>query len=97
LVVDETLRLTSNDAGVTRFRYDANRNRLAQQDSNTNLVTFAYDVLNRPTNIIQHFSPGALVAGGDRRGPFGGGPGLSWSYTYDPNNNQSVLVDPRGQ
>ena len=97
LSVDERARATSGDAGVTRFRYDENRNRVAQQDAGTNLVTFAFDALNRLTNTVQHLVPGALGGGGGRDGSFGGGTGLTWSFGYDGNNNLNAITDAREQ
>src|SRR5205085_6234485 len=73
------------------------RNRIAQQDANTNLVTYSYDALNRVTNTLQHFTAGTLSAGGNRSGGPAGGSGLSWSMGYDPNGNPTNVVDARGQ
>jgi RHS repeat-associated protein len=97
LAVDETLRNSGGDAGVTRFRYDENRNKTAQQDANSNPVTYFYDPLNRLIRTEQHTAPGTLGPGGNRRDPTGGGNPLVWRYDYDPNGNQNLIVDARGQ
>jgi RHS repeat-associated protein len=97
LAVDESSRGTPANAGITRFRYDPNGNLLAQQDANSNLVTRAYDALNRVTNLLQHTLPGTLSSAVNRSGPFGGGSPLTWSFQYDPNGNQTRTRDPRGQ
>jgi RHS repeat-associated protein len=104
LAVDETPRGgNGTTAGGTRFRYDANRNKVAQQDANGNLTTYRYDALNRLTDTYQHTVAGALGDGVARGGdPYAGVGGneataLHWHYEYDINGNQSVIVDAKGQ
>jgi RHS repeat-associated protein len=107
LAVDETPRAdASTAAGVTRFFYDANGNRIAQQDANGNLQTWRFDALDRMTEWLQHTRPGALsdatVRGADPRGGslLAGGDGasaLGWRYGWDANSNLASLEDPRGQ
>lgn len=107
LAVDETPRMGSSaDAGVTLFFYDGNRNKIAQQDANGNLVTYKYDGLNRLTDTYQHTVPGALsdstVRGSDPDGSslVAGGnvaSALHWGYTYDLNSNNNLIIDARGQ
>ena len=75
---DELGKLLSVDqrrggiGGTTYFRYDANRNQIARQDANGNLVTYVYDKLNRLTDTYQHLAPGAITAGTRRTEPVGG-------------------------
>jgi YD repeat-containing protein len=107
LAVDDTpRRLGETAAGVTRFFYDGNRNKIAQQDANGNLVTYRYDGLNRLTDTFQHTMAGSLgnssVRGGDPRGSnvsAGGNAAtaLHWHFAYDLNSNQNLIVDARGQ
>ncbi len=100
LAVDETPRADSTTAaGVTRFRYDANRNRVAQQDAEIQLVTYTFDALNRMTGLLQHTVPGTLGNAVSRRASPGGNPAtaLRWTFGHDPNGNVSSLDDPRGQ
>ncbi len=109
LSVDETGRADNDTvAGVTRFFYDGNRNKIAQQDANGNLMTYKYDSLNQLTATYQHTEPGTLssstVRGSDPKGSnFYGAAGgdettaLVWSYGYDGNGNQTSLTDARGQ
>jgi RHS repeat-associated protein len=104
LAVDETPRGGSGTvAGVSRFRYDANRNKIAQQDANGNLTTYRYDALNRLTDSYQHTTAGALgesvTRGGDPYAGLGGNEAtaLHWHYEYDTNGNQSVIVDASEQ
>lgn len=109
LAVDETPRtLDGAAAGVTRFFYDGNRNKIAQQDANGNLTTYRYDSLNRLTATFQHTVAGALTAtttrggdpaGGDFYAATGGNEAtaLHWRYGYDGNGNQTLIVDARGQ
>src|SRR5207248_10933793 len=96
LSVDET---RGGVGGVTRFFYDANRNKIAQQDANGNLVTYKYDTLNRLTDSFEHLAPGALNASSTRSGNPGGNEAsaLHWHYGYDANNNQTLIVDALGQ
>src|SRR5437870_13551975 len=56
IAVDETPRAGGGAAGVTRFYYDANRNKIGQQDASGNLVSYRYDGLNRLTNTLQHIA-----------------------------------------
>lgn len=101
---DEMDMLLSVDAtglggGITRYVYDASRNRIAQQDPNGNLVTFQYDALNRLSDTYQSVAPGNIVAGTTRDGGFGGD-SLTALHThsgYDGNDNQILLIDPEGQ
>jgi YD repeat-containing protein len=109
LAVDETPRADALTAtGVTRFFYDGNRNKIAQQDANGNLVTYRYDVLNRLTDTFQHTVAGALSAattrgnnprGSDFYATVGGdaATALHWQYGYDLNSNQNLVIDARGQ
>ncbi len=105
LAVDETPRRDDGTAaGVTRFFYDGNRNKIAQQDANGNLVTYRYDGLNRLTDMLQHTVAGALsdgtVRGSDPRGGLldAGGEeasALHGRYEYDPNGNLQRIYHPR--
>ena len=62
VAVDERPRANANTvAGVTRFFYDPNRNKIAQQDANRNLVTYRYDGLNRLTHTLRPTMPGCLT------------------------------------
>ena len=107
LAVDETPRAsTTTVAGITRFVYDANRNKIAQQDANGNLVTYHYDQLDRLTDTYQHTVAGSITdatrRGADPRGTAVYAAGneataLHWRYAYDANGNQNLLVDARGQ
>ncbi len=92
--------LTRGGAGdVTYFRYDGNRNKIAQQDANRNLVTYRYDGLNRLTDSFQHFAAGAINASTQRGGSFGGDETTAqhWVQGYDPNSNQNLAIDANGQ
>jgi RHS repeat-associated protein len=102
---DEVGKLLSVDqtrggaGGVTRYRYDSNRNLIAQQDASGNLSTWRYDVLNRQTDSFQHTVPGVLAAELPRPVPDGGDEttALHWHYGYDANGNQRLIVDAEGQ
>jgi YD repeat-containing protein len=92
--------------GVTYYFYDGNRNKIAQQDANGNLVTYKYDALNRLTDFYQHYVPGTIdtntVRGNNPRGtnfnPGGNqATALHWQYGYDPNNNQVLTIDANSQ
>jgi YD repeat-containing protein len=93
--------------GVTRYFYDGNRNKIAQQDANGNLTTYRYDALDRLTDTFQHFAPGGIAAGTarglDPRGSmFYAAAGdeataLHWRYGYDDGGNQTLIVDALGQ
>ena len=99
IAIDETPRQDAvTAAGVTRFLYDANRNKIAQQDANENLVTYEYDALNRQTAVLQHLVKGS-VDEAQRESDPGGNPGtaLDWHTTYDENGNVDTVVDARGQ
>lgn len=107
LAVDETPRANAGTpAGVTRYIYDANRNKLAQQDANGNLTTYRYDTLDRLIDTFEHTVAGELdansVRGSDPRGQLldAGGDAASalhWHYDYDANDNQTLIVDAEGQ
>ncbi|MCC6234133.1 MAG: hypothetical protein IT580_15930, partial [Verrucomicrobiales bacterium] len=101
LTVDESARATMGssvpDAGVTRFRYDAARNRIAQQDASSNLVTYARDVLGRLTNLLQQTLPGTVGTSPRRDLSLGGGVPLSIAYQHDAAGNVTNVVDARGQ
>src|SRR5262249_736321 len=90
---------TALGGGVTQYVYDANRNVIAQQDANGNLVTYAYDKLNRLTDTFQQLAPGQIGGDTTRVSPFGGNTStaLHWHYEYDGNNNPTVVVDAKGQ
>jgi YD repeat-containing protein len=97
LLVDETER----GGGTTFYVYDANRNKIAQQDANKNLVTFQYDNLNRLTDIYQRTTAGDLVAGKSRGGEvrglsisMGGAGDVHWHFGYDKSGNQNLVIDP---
>jgi RHS repeat-associated protein len=96
LSVDET---RGGAGGITQYRYDANRNRIAQQDANGNLTTWRYDVLNRQSDSFQHTVGGTLAADQPRSSPAGGDEttALRWHYEYDENSNQRLIVDAEGQ
>jgi RHS repeat-associated protein len=71
--------------GITRYTYDDNRNKIAQEDANGNLVTYEYDGLNRLTDTYQHrVENGATTK-------------LHWRYEYDLNSNRELIVDALGQ
>jgi len=93
ILVDET---RGGVGGQTIFVYDGNRNKIAQQDANGNLVTYAYDALNRLTDTFQHFTTGTLVPR-TSRGSVPAGGGLHWEFKYDANNNQNLVIDANGQ
>ncbi|MBX2997110.1 MAG: Ig-like domain-containing protein [Caldilineaceae bacterium] len=114
LAVDESLRgVDGVQAGVTRYAYDGNRNKIAQQDANGNLTTYKYDALNRQTDLYQHTVAGNLgihpqatpmPRGSDPAGSFfygaAGGDentALHWRYEYDGNDNRTLTEDPAGQ
>src|SRR5439155_13672618 len=105
LAVDETPRVgRATAAGITRFFYDGNRNKIAQQDANGNLVTYKYDVLNRRTETLQHTVPGCLgsqtIRGADpMANPACGDEttALRWRFGYDLNGNESALIDAKNQ
>ncbi len=109
LAVDETLRSVDGvTANMTRYFYDGNRNKIAQQDANGGLTTFKYDALNRQTDVYQHTASGNLNAttarGSDPKGSaFYGAAGgdeltaLHWQYGYDGNDNLTFTEDPAGQ
>jgi RHS repeat-associated protein len=105
IAVDETPRDPSKTAaGVTRFFYDGNRNKIAQQAANKNLVSYAYDALNRLTDTFQHTVPGSLTDATARglsptNNPAGGdvASALPWHFGYDLNGNQNLIVDARKQ
>ena len=98
IAVDESPRAVGGTAaGVTRFFYDANRNRIGQQDANGNLVSYRYDALNRLTNTLQHTVVLSLSSGTTRAAFPISAPALSWQFAYDLNGNQSLVVDARSQ
>src|SRR5262249_24058760 len=87
-----------------RFFYDGNRNKIAQQDANDNLVTYRYDGLNRLTDSFEHTAAGSLSAQTVRgasptNNPAGGNEttALHWHFGYDLNSNQNLIIDARGQ
>jgi RHS repeat-associated protein len=105
LAVDDTPRANGTTAaGVTRYFYDGNRNKIAQQDANGNLTTYRYDALNRLTDTFQHTVAGLLTST-TARGPSpisnpagdSESTALHWSYAYDLNSNQHAIVDAKGQ
>jgi RHS repeat-associated protein len=105
LTVDETPRISaSTTAGVTRFFYDGNRNKIAQQDANGHLTTYRYDGLDRLTDTFQHTEAGCL-SDQTARGPSPTGnpacgseaTALRWRYGYDLNGNQNLIVDAKSQ
>ena len=89
---DELGKLLSVDerrggaGGVTTYTYDGVRNRLSQRDASGNLMTFQYDDLNRLTDTFAHTSSSPDL-----------GTARHWHYGYDPNDNQTLIVDPLGQ
>ena len=100
--------IDATSAGQTFYFYDANRNKIAQQDANGNLVTYKYDDLNRLTETFQHFTEGNLsestIRGLSARGndfyPVSGGDestALHWQYEYDLNSNQTRIIDANDQ
>ena len=102
LSVDET----AEGGGTTYYVYDANRNKIAQQDPNGNFVTYKYDKLNRLTDSYQFLTPGLLIAATTRSSLSGiaiypSNPpatlAVHWHYGYDPNSNQNLVIDPKGQ
>src|SRR5262249_26462124 len=95
LSVDET---RGGAGGVTLYVYDANRNRIAQQDASGNLTIYKYDALNRLSDTSQSLTPGSLPAG-TTRGALSGppSPALHWQYGYDANDNQNLVIDAKGQ
>ncbi len=108
LAVDETPRAGANTpAGVTRYLYDANRNRIAQQDAAGNLVTYRYDAFNRVIALMQHTAAGQITAATMRgTDPTGAeiyatqgdeATALRWSYSYDSEGNKTLIVDARSQ
>src|SRR3989304_8552285 len=93
LAVDETPRADGQtNAGETRFVYDGNRNKIAQQDANGNLTTYRYDGLDRLTDTFQHTEAGCL-SDQTTRGPSptnnpacgNEATALRWRYGYDLN------------
>ena len=102
IAIDESLRNINGDtpAGITRFIYDANRNKIAQQDASGNLVTYKYDELNRLTETRQHTILGTFDGNSTRTEAVTLGnqsPALLWQYGYDANSNQDFIIDPNGQ
>jgi RHS repeat-associated protein len=96
LAVDET---RGGDGGATRFAYDGNRNKVAQQDADGNLTTYKYDALNRLSDTFQHLVAGK-ISDQTRRGDDLGGSeatALHWQYGYDGNGNQNLVIDALGQ
>ena len=83
LSVDET---RGGAGGVTRYRYDANRNRVSQQDASGNLTTYRYDALNRQTDSFQHTTTVSDEASARH-----------WRSEYDAKGNQTLLVDAESQ
>ncbi len=79
--LNELLTVRMPDGGVYRYDYDPNRNRIEQIDGEDNVVTMAYDALNRMTLMTQ--DPGEL--------------NLRTIHGYDPNGNEILLTDPKGQ
>ena len=104
-VYDEIGKLLAVDdseggaGGVTRYAYDANRNKVAQQDASGNLTTYGYDALNRLTDLYQHRARGTLAADTLRGADPGGdmATALHRRFGYNPNGNQNLMVDARGQ
>ena len=96
MAVDET---RGGAGGVTRYLYDANRNRLAHQDASGALITWRYDGLNRPTGSFVHSVPGALAAGTSREQGAGGNEATARrvQFAFDPVGNQTLIVDAAGQ
>jgi RHS repeat-associated protein len=108
LAVDEQPRNDAHTvAGVTRYFYDAARNRIAQQDAAGNLVTYRYDAQGRLTDVYQHTVAGSLTDASQRGAdPTGAtllaslgsqATALRWQYGYDAAGNKTLIVDPRGQ
>ena len=96
VAVDET---RGGAGGVTRYLYDANRNRVAQQDATGTLLTWRYDALNRPVDSFVHTVPGTLAAG-QSRGQGAGGDETSArrvQFAFDAAGNQTLIVDAEGQ
>jgi YD repeat-containing protein len=93
--VDETAR----GGGVTRYVYDVNRNKIAQQDALGNLVSYEYDELNRLTDMYQYFVAGKINATTGRGDDLGGDrlTALHSHYGYDANGNPNLVIDPMGQ
>jgi RHS repeat-associated protein len=96
LAIDQT---RNGAGGVTRFLYDANRNKVAQQDANGSLTTYAYDARNRLTDSYEHTVAGTLADGSTRGAGAGGDPStaLHWHHEYDADGNERRLVDAEGQ
>jgi RHS repeat-associated protein len=95
LAVDETRGGGSSGGGVTRYAYDGNRNKVAQQDADGNLTTYKYDPLDRLSDTFQHLVAGKIT-GQTRRGDDLGGDeatALHWHYEYDGNGNQTLILD----
>jgi RHS repeat-associated protein len=96
LAIDET---RGGAGGVTRFLYDAQRNRIAQQDANGNLTTYRHDALNRVSDMFQHAVAGSLADARPRSAGAGGDESTArrWQYRYDSGGNQTRIVDAAGQ
>ncbi len=96
LAIDET---RGGVGGVTRFLYDAQRNRIAQQDANGNLTTYRHDALNRITDMLQHGIAGSLDDARPRSAGAGGDEATArrWQYGYDSGGNQTRIVDAAAQ
>ena len=79
--LNELIEVRMPDGGVYNYTYDGNRNRIRQQDGESNVVTFTYDRLNRVDLMIQDPSGFNYVT----------------DHDYDANGNEIRLVDPKGQ
>ena len=79
--LNELIEVRMPDGGVYNYAYDANRNRIRQEDGEGNVVTFSYDRLNRLDLMTQ--------APDDLR--------YITDHDYDANGNEIKLTDPKRQ
>ena len=69
------------DGGVHNYTYDGNRNRIRQEDGESNVVRLSYDRLNRVDSMLQ--DPGRF--------------NYITIHDYDANGNEIQLTDPKRQ
>ena len=79
--LNELIEVRMPDGGVYNYTYDGNRNRIGQEDGESNVVTFSYDRLNRVDLMIQ--DPGGF--------------NYITIHEYDANGNEIQLTDPKRQ
>ena len=79
--LNELIEVRMPDGGVHNYTYDGNRNRIRQEDGESNVVRLSYDRLNRVDSMLQ--DPGRF--------------NYITIHDYDANGNEIQLTDPKRQ